>query len=475
MRNASKVGFVLVIFGVMLFGTYAFLERSFFAPKKDTYYAKFKDAGGVTTGAKVLLAGVAVGQVSKVELDGIQARISLELKQGTSIPSGTVANLPTALIGIGDRQIELIPPEKLSGKTLTVGSTLEGVQKSALEAFAPDSKETIKALQSTLQAATKTLDATTKLVSDQRLKGELSQLLASTSKTSDSIGQMVGRLDQTIAQNQHALSAMLKNGQEVSSDLAHMSRSFAEYVQSGKLNTNVDALFAKMTTTIDTATALVNDFRTIAQDPTMRNNLTEITANVREMTKTGTKIAVNAEAMTAKGTEFAEQATLLMSKANKFADDAGELLKELKKKLLGGAAGGVSSSLKNMEASLDVLRESRPNRWRTDINARIPTGTNKSIHVGMFDAFEANKVNLQLGATRGNSELRYGVHASKPGIGVDYTISPKLQLRGDIFGLNQTRFDLKARYQVTKDFFGWIGVERIFKRNAPMIGIGIRK
>jgi len=68
MQSATRVGFLVVVFVGLLVGAYAVLQRSFFAPKTKTYYAEFADAGGVTTGARVLMAGVEIGTVAGVEL-----------------------------------------------------------------------------------------------------------------------------------------------------------------------------------------------------------------------------------------------------------------------------------------------------------------------------------------------------------------------------------------------------------------------
>jgi hypothetical protein len=48
-------------------------------------------------------------------------------------------------------------------------------------------------------------------------------------------------------------------------------------------------------------------------------------------------------------------------------------------------------------------------------------------------------------------------------------------LQSEIFGLNDTQFDVKARYDFGGGFLGWVGVERIFEDNAPAIGIGVRR
>jgi hypothetical protein len=44
--------------------------------------------------------------------------------------------------------------------------------------------------------------------------------------------------------------------------------------------------------------------------------------------------------------------------------------------------------------------------------------------------------------------------------------------RVDLFGLNKTQLDMRARYNFGGGVHGWLGVDRVFDRNTPSIGIG---
>lgn len=474
MAQAGRVGFFVFLFIAMLGGTYAILQRSVFAPATATYFAEFKDAGGVTSGAKVLLAGVQVGSVSKVELGKTgKALVTLAIADGTTIAKGTTAVLPSSLIGIGDRQIELVAPEASAG-VLAAGSTLPGEIRSPLSAFAPDSGDTIKALEQTLKASAKLMESTEKLVSDKALKSDMQKLMQQSAMTAEAFGKLAGRLDSAMAQNQATIVKMLKNGEAISGDLASMSNKFAGYVKSGKLEAEADKLFAGLNQALDQGRALVGDMRAVTGDLTTQENLKAIVANTQEMSKSGTVIAKNAETLTAKGIEVSDEVISLMKKANKLAEEAEGLFTEIKKKLVGGGGGGLMDSVKKISAQLDGHRESSPDRWRTDFSIKIPTGKNQSIHLGVWDAFESNKLTLQAGRPLGKGELKYGVYASKPGVGFDVPVSGPLSLRADLFGVNKTRFDAKANFRVNKNADFWLGFDRIFDRNTPGIGFGIR-
>lgn len=466
MQGAWKVGLLVVAFAALFMGAYAILGRSVFAPKTSTYYADFADAGGVTVGSRVLLAGVHVGQVADVRLlDGRKARLELQVSEEVEIPSGTVAVLPTALIGIGDRQIELTPPATPSQGALAKGAVLPGRIRSPLEAMIPDSGATIANLNDTLLA-------TQKLLGDEGLKAKIGQLLESGSKTAEQFGRLASRLDGMLVENRASLNAAIRDGAGIVEDLGEVSRALAYYAKSGKLEGQIDVLVAKVGATLDSSVKLVEDMRALASDPAMKANLGSILENTKTMTESGTRMAANGELIAANGVELSKKAIEIADKASALADDAKELMERLKKTVdrLPGP-----SSFGKIEASADVIRESDPNRWRTELNVAVPWGKQK-IHAGLWDAFESNKLNFQLGQgfARGG-ELRYGVYASKPGVGVEYPLASGLRFRGDLFGVNEPRFDLRAKYEFGNGITGWVGLERIFERNAPSIGIGIRR
>lgn len=468
MQAAWKVGVLVVVFAALFLGVYGVLNRSVFAPKTKTYYATFADAGGLSAGSRVLLAGVQVGQVSQVELLGpVQARATLSIDETVRIPEGTTAVLPSSLIGIGDRQVELVAPAR-PGAYLAAGGTLAGRLRSPIEGMLPDSEATLRELNATLTA-------TRALLEDKKLREGVTELMASATQTANKFGALAGNLDGLLARSQGDLRLALKQGTEVMADLATISGRLASYAKSGKLEGQVDGLMAQLNQMMAGGQTLVNEMNSILADPVLRKNMDAIVANTATMSESGVKIASNAETISQNGVTLSEQAIEIAAKASDLADDAKELMRKFQDvmdKLPG--IGKAPEVLGGVEARVDVFRESDPNRWRTDFDATIPVGKER-LHVGLFDAFESNKLNAQLTRAFGPADLRYGVYASQPGLGVDYRLAPRWGLRADLFGLNEPRFDVRARVDFGGNVSGWIGVDRIFERNAPSIGIGIRR
>src|SRR6185436_16789060 len=99
MQGAAKVGMLVVVFLVLLYGGYMVLGHDLLAPPKSTYYAEFPDAGGIASGSSVRMAGVKVGTIEEVKLQSpTLARMTLKIDQSIKIPAGSTALIPTSLI-----------------------------------------------------------------------------------------------------------------------------------------------------------------------------------------------------------------------------------------------------------------------------------------------------------------------------------------------------------------------------------------
>jgi phospholipid/cholesterol/gamma-HCH transport system substrate-binding protein len=72
-------------------------------------HATFEQIGGLAERAPVVISGVKVGRVTKIELsDDLRARVTLDVDQKLELPTDTSASIRTAGL-LGDQFIELQP------------------------------------------------------------------------------------------------------------------------------------------------------------------------------------------------------------------------------------------------------------------------------------------------------------------------------------------------------------------------------
>lgn len=465
--NAIRVGAVVALFGILLAGAYVVLGRSFFAPKVNRYFAIFQDANGVTQGSKVMLAGVPVGYVEKVALEPpVRARLTLAVYDHVSIPAGTHTELPTSLIGLGDQVVLLVPPAGRVTKYLVPGAFMDGVRSSPLQKLLPDTGPALRELSATLSA-------TRKLLQDDKLKSQVAGLLEASQQTMQRFAALAANLDATVRVNSRQLTALLERGNQVVANMSRASASIARIVSDGKLEAKMNGLLSNLDLAVSDGRKLLGQMEALVNDPNLRGSLNEIMANTKQITESGTRVAANAEQMATNGVALSEKANVFMDKANALADDVKGILQKVRSTI--GSLPGMAGLAVGFEARADVFRETDPIRWRTDFNVLFGVGKQKAM-VGLYDAFESNKLNLQLlHQFSPSGTLRYGVYASKPGVGVDYALSSRLGLRGDLFSANDPRLDIRLSYEMRRGLYGYLGIDRVFGRNSPTIGIGLRK
>jgi phospholipid/cholesterol/gamma-HCH transport system substrate-binding protein len=479
MQNSAKVGALVIAFMAMLYGGYAFLGQKLFGPKTKTFYAEFNDAGGLSAGTRILMSGVNVGTVTKVSLvSPTKAKMTLAINPEVGIPAETVAQLPTSLTGLGEQILLLVPP-KTSTNNLLEGEVLVGRKQKALDSFLPNGEETIAEL-------TKTLAAFRRILEDQSLMGGFKDLLGSTNQTMKEFGKTSASVNGLIVSNQAALAKTLNSAASTAKNIEGMTQELYALSKSGKLQGDLTATLSNIRKASEEGTKMVAEMNKLISEPELQAALKGSAANIKTMTESGVKMAANGEGiaknvekMTADGPEISRKVSDLMTKANEIATKISGIADDIKGaigKVSKVVEGGGQNPLSNIETRFDLLQESKPSFLRTDVLAIFPDSKGDSFQLGLFNAFEQNKLIAQYSKKfDDNLSLRYGIFASKPGLGVDYRLSPRTSMRGDVFSLNDPRFDLRFRYEFGGGLIGWFGVDRVFKDNAPLFGIGIRR
>ncbi len=472
MQSAWKVGALVLVFVGLLAGTLIVLNASIFAKPVDHYYARFPDAGGLDSGAEVLLAGVSIGKVEKVELSSQgDALVTLSIEKGRVINKKMVAVLPTSFISIGDHQVLLQVATNEVGdySPNNIDAPIPGRLQGPLEGILPDTTATFTELN-------KTMVSFRDLLEDKELRNGLVNVMKSGEQTSTKFGNLADNLNGTLARNSGQIDTLMASMVTTMKSVQSVSKEIEAFAASGKLQDQTDTLLTTMNEAASEGKALMEDLRAYTADPEMQASLKKTIDNFEKMSDSGVKIASDAEEMSKNGIEITAQTRDLMTKANNVADEVGRLIEDVKgavKKF--DPTNGTGSLLPKIEVESGLTYTTENTHLRSDVNLIIPSGKDKLIF-GLYDAFETNKVNIMLQkGINDKTDLRYGVYASKPALGVSYRFAPDTWLQSELFGLNDPQLDIRLKRRFNESIHGWIGVDKVFGRNTPAIGIGIKR
>lgn len=456
---------MVVVFALLLYGAYAVLGRTLFAAPKDRYFADFEDASGLVSGSAVTMAGLAVGSVSETKLMNPRlARVTLEINPGTRVPAGSEAVIPGSLLSISQGAVQITPPEKPSSDYLAPGAVIPGRRASALEQAIPGAKDTMAEL-------TKTIKSTRELIEDQGLRKDMRTLMQTSNDTLKKFGALSAQTQGLIAENRVMIAQSLRNASLAMKDVQEGTRMVVEAMRKGNFEQRTAQMLERLNATSAKAEHLVSSLDELINEKGVREPIKSTLQNTATLSESGVKIAKSTEVIAKNGEAVSEKAVEIAGKANDLADEAKKTLEDIR----GFFGKGRTPKPLNIAAEMDVLQQQRPSYWRTDIEFSSKFN-DTGYHIGIWDAFESNKFIIQLGRDAGKGlYYRYGIYAAKPGVGVDYRLNDRVHLRGDLFDLNDPRFDLRMRVNLGRGLYGWLGADRIFERATPTVGVGFQK
>ena len=175
-------------------------------------HAYFSDATGLTWKSRAQIAGIQVGEVSKISLEGQRARLELRIKNGVDLKTDTclTKTFPSALMP--DALLEVVPgsPGQPSLSSLPEGQRLiTCVRESASIQQLVDSLAKISA-----DVHLVTADIAKTVGGNQ---GSMREII-------ENLAQLTRRLDDTVAANQGRISQILANVDVISGDLRELTQ-----------------------------------------------------------------------------------------------------------------------------------------------------------------------------------------------------------------------------------------------------------
>ena len=243
--NRVRNGLMGIVILVVVLGvgqSFASVPMLFATP---TYFAEFSDTGGLNTGDKVRIAGVDIGRVRSMEIDGDKVKIGYSLN-GTQIGTESRAAIRTDTI-LGRRDIEIEPrgtnPLRSNG-VLPLGQTTTPYQ--IYDAFFDVTKAAsgwdTQTVKRSLNVLSETIDQTYPHLSAAldgvarfsdtigKRDDEIKQLLANANKIAGILGNRSAQVNQLLVNAQSLLSAINQRNYAVSMLLDRVSK-FSDQVK----------------------------------------------------------------------------------------------------------------------------------------------------------------------------------------------------------------------------------------------------
>jgi phospholipid/cholesterol/gamma-HCH transport system substrate-binding protein len=447
------VGMTIILAGIWVAVTVIYLRGTLAARRMYHVEAVFPDALGIREQARVYLAGVEVGEVQEIWLTSdLQARVRLAVRKEVRIPEDSVAVVMSPGIAGVDKMIALVPGK--SPVEAQEGTVLRGTKEPGISDLAPVAQETLQEVQRLVRSVNA-------LIADPEMQAGIRQTL-------NNVEQASARLTVLLEQARALLASTGRSLDAVVQDARRSTRMLPEVVA------DLEALLKQSRELVRTAQRATESLDRLVSDEQLQQNLRDVAREMNAWSARLNRIAEDIGKYTGdeelrenvRGTVAEARATLTEAR------QATERINRFVERLI--QPGRLS--IRPTEVSLDVYGLLRDGSFRTDLTLSFPYRDNRFFYLGVFDVTESNKFILQYGSQLAPTlDLRYGLYASKPGVGVDWRFTPRLHLRADVFDPNDLQINTRAKIQLNTDWSLWVGIDSLFGQNQPVLGVQLTR
>jgi phospholipid/cholesterol/gamma-HCH transport system substrate-binding protein len=228
-NKALTVGALVAVTGITFLVAFTFFRKGGYS-ERDVYvsYAYFRDATGLTWKSRVQIAGIQVGEVSAIRLEGDRARLELRIKKEIQLHADAclTKSFPSALL-----------PDALLEAT-------SGSPGAPLLATIPEDQRELKCIREATSVQ-QLLDSLSPIAADvQVVTGDLAKTVGgsqgSLRTVIENVAGITRQLDSIVSENGRNLSDIISNARSFSADLKSMSTREKERVH--EIAVNVEAI-----------------------------------------------------------------------------------------------------------------------------------------------------------------------------------------------------------------------------------------
>jgi len=481
LRNEAKVGLLIFAAIIVFIAAYWFLRG--FGLSSATYpvYAIFSDAHKLDKGADVRMAGVKVGYVSDIGLTkNSQARVDMIIFNGTCVPSNSVARITTGGF-IGDNYVDILPGT--SHQCIRPHQRLASQEPMNYDKLV----ENVGTLVTQLQGSVKGLNS---VLGDKKTIDSMKATIYNLQMTTSSANDLIKSAQGLVSGSSPTIRKTFANMEEATNNAALASRDLRDIINA-EARPNAHAILAQVRETMANLNDAITDTRKLIQSfggstgkvDQILTNLNaaaeETNKTMQEADKTMTTLNEAAGGLRDITTDKQLKADLQCTLANtaEATAQAKELVTSLNKRFGEGKKEipAQKAAIPNPGISADALWIASNGEYRFNANYTFGGGDDLFYRIGAYDIGENTRLNLQQGKMLSpRSDVRYGLYASRIGVGFDHRFSNRLLFSGDLFRPNEPELEVRGILGLTRSL-GLYGGADLFNNQALLLGVQYNK
>lgn len=465
LRSATKVGAIVVLAAVVGVAIYTYFLGAMSRHQQYPVSVSFPDIQNLERGARVRLAGVVIGGVDSIDLgphDTAQVKLGIDRKY--SIPAGSRAQVTAGGL-IGEKYVDIIP-NRAAGSNLPKNGHAELQPMPGVEFndfmenannFLNNSRDLLQQTLVVVKNAQTATAAISRLLADPSLNRNMRQTLANADRAAAHLDQLTDSFQDITKSSEPDLKHLAHNMVAASGGIRDLTATLNSFLADSSVRNNLHGTVANLEQATSRLNAIATNFQTMTGDPTLQKNLKTTIANVQASS---------------------EELKATMDQAQQAVTSVNQAVQRITghhKRAPGAHSSAATNAVKTM-ASLDVYQGLGSAGPRVDATGILPLGSHEFGMAGLRDLGESNSLNLQIGRSIGHDwTVRYGLHASRLGIGLDKGLTARSGVSLDLYRPRRLQIDLYGHQRVGHDIYAILGVESLFHGNRPTIGVQIRR
>jgi phospholipid/cholesterol/gamma-HCH transport system substrate-binding protein len=200
-----RVGLLVIVSGAILFGFLTFARKGGLSEREAiTVWALFHDASGLTKKSKVQVAGIPVGEITKIELEGNRAKVWLRIKRDVNLRQDAALTKRSESL-LGDYLLDLFPGSDVAPEMPDNGEIKKVIDQQGMEQLF----NSLNQITSDIQQVTSALRD---VLGGEKGAGSLQKIVENLVRVSDAV-------DSTVRNSSQQLDQILKNIDAISGDI----------------------------------------------------------------------------------------------------------------------------------------------------------------------------------------------------------------------------------------------------------------
>lgn len=205
-----RVGLLVIAAGAILFGFLSFVKKGGLSDKESVQvYAYFRDASGLGKKSRVQIAGIPVGEVGDITLEGTRAKVTLRIRRDVGVREDAALVKRSESL-LGDYLLDLTPGTEAAPLLADGGQIKKVVDAQGMEQVF----NTLSAITQDIQQVTIALR---NVLGGDKGQGSIETIVANMVKLSESI-------EKTVRETSTRLDSILANVETVTGEVRRLTQ-----------------------------------------------------------------------------------------------------------------------------------------------------------------------------------------------------------------------------------------------------------